>query len=74
MSPQYQKFRNGLREAGMNVQTIGEVKGDLIAVHREGKPPVICVVIDKGRDGYSLYVLAPGIKIDDDIHRMKMED
>ena len=73
MSPQYKKFRDMLREAGMSVQTIGEIKGDLIAVHRDGKPPVLAFVNDKGEDGYSLYVLAPGIQIQDDVHRMAIE-
>jgi hypothetical protein len=74
MGPQYQTFRAKLAEAGMRVQTIGEIKADLIAVHREGKPPVLAVVNDKGADGYSLYILAPGIQITDDVHRMATED
>lgn len=74
MSVQYDNFRRQLREAGMSVQTIGEVTCDLIAVHRDGKPPVLAMVNDKGEDGYSLYILAPGIQIADDVHRMAMED
>lgn len=74
MSPQYQKFREMLRAAGMTVQTVGQVQCDLIAVHRVGKPVVLCMINDKGEDGYSLYVLAPGIKIEDDVHRMALED
>lgn len=74
MGPQYKNFRQKLREAGMEVQSVGEVTCDLIAVHRKGKPPVLAMVNDKGKDGYSLYILAPGIRIDDDVHRMQVED
>lgn len=63
-----------LRAEGMEVQTVGEFKAELIAVYRDGKPPVLAVINDRGEDGYSLYVLAPGNKIEDDVHRMKMED
>jgi hypothetical protein len=67
MSEQQKSFRNKLREAGMDVRAVGPVDTELLRIDRPGKPVLFVLVNDRGEDGYSLWTLAPGIQIDDDI-------
>ena len=58
-----------LREAGCQVEDCGKPRGEvkLYVIHRPGKPSLPVHITDMGEDGYNLYVIAPGLKIEADV-------
>jgi hypothetical protein len=78
-SIQFQKLIDKLRAAGCSplIQSQDKIDGarmTKLRIQRDGKSPVLAVVIDTYEDGYQLFLMAPSIKIDDDVARVLAQD